>query len=214
MNKSISLLNQIKQVKALAEAGLVFNKENYDAERYEELHRLALEMMALLGDLQVDKLTDFLIPETDYPTPKVDVRGVVLNEKNEILMVREQVDGAWTLPGGWADIGMTPAEVIVKEMREESGLEVMPQRLCAVFDKRCYNHPPQPHYVYKLIFYCEKTGGDFDPNFDIEEVGYFSIDHLPALSADRITESQLRKLHNHLMSGRTDALFDAILKTG
>ena len=200
------LLNQIKKVKSLADAGLVYNQENYDAERYEELRQLALEMMALVGDTSVEKLTDFFIPETDYPTPKVDVRGIVVNEKMELLMVKEQVDGAWTLPGGWADIGMTPAEVVVKEMREESGLEVRPERLCAIFDKRCYDHPPQAHYVYKIFFHCEVINGDFDPNFDIQDVGYFGIENLPTLSADRITKHQIKKIYAHLISGNIDAL--------
>ncbi|MGB5942352.1 MAG: NUDIX hydrolase [Leeuwenhoekiella sp.] len=191
------LLNQIKKIKSLAEAGLVYNKENYDAERYEELRHIALEMMAMLSQTPVEKLQNFFIPETDYPTPKVDVRGYVLNEKNEFLMVKESVDGGWTLPGGWADIGLTPVENVVKEMQEESGLNVTVKRLLAVFDKKCYpEHPPQTHYVYKLIFHCERTSGDFDPNFDIQDVAWFSLDNLPKLSPDRVVKKQLEILYD------------------
>ena len=194
MNVSENLLNQIKQVKSLAEAGLVFNKENYDAERYEELRALALEMMSIVSDKPVDQLKDFFVPETDYPTAKVDVRGLILNEQNQVLLVKEMVDNKWTLPGGWADIGLTPTENVLKEIEEETGFKAEVIRLLAVLDKRNYAHPPQTHYVYKLCFLCKIQEGSFDPNFDIGDVDWFDMKKLPELSADRILEEQLVKL--------------------
>ena len=187
-------LNMIKQVKSLADAGLVYNQQNYDAERYEELRNLAIEMMALLADMPVDVLKDFIVAEKEYPTPKVDVRALILNQDQEILMVKEQVDGRWTIPGGWAEIGMTAKESIVKEVEEETGFNFKPQRLLAVLDKRCYDHPPQAHYVYKLIFYGVILDGKIDPNFDIHGVDWFSLNELPELSQDRILEGQLQLL--------------------
>ncbi|PHQ28675.1 NUDIX hydrolase [Leeuwenhoekiella nanhaiensis] len=194
MDISSNLLNQIKKIKSLAEAGLVFNKENYDAERYEELRAISLEMMSILADVKVEQLSDFFLPETDYPTPKVDVRGLILNEKSEVLLVKEMVDGKWTLPGGWADIGLTPKENVLKEIEEETGFKAEVKRLLAVLDKREYPHPPQTHYVYKLCFLCEITEGSFDPNFDIGEVDWFDINDLPELSPDRILKEQLLNL--------------------
>ena len=194
MDVSENLLNQIKQVKSLAEAGLVFNKENYDAERYEELRTLALEMMSILSDKPVAQLKGFFVPETDYPTAKVDVRGLILNEQNQVLLVQETVDNKWTLRGGWADVGLTPTENVLKEIEEETGFKAEVIRLLAVLDKRNYPHPPQPHYVYKLCFLCKIQEGSFDPNFDIGGVDWFDMNTLPELSADRILEEQLVKL--------------------
>ena len=194
MSISENLLNQIKQVKSLAEAGLVYNKENYDAERYEELRELALQMMSILSDKPVDQLHDFFLTEEDYPTAKVDVRGLILNAQDEILLVKETVDDKWTLPGGWADVGLTPTENVLKEIAEETGFKAEVKRLLAVLDKRNSPHPPQPHYVYKLCYLCEIVEGDFDPNFDIGGVNWFALDSLPELSQDRILEAQLIKL--------------------
>ena len=196
MDISANLLNQIKKIKSLAEAGLVFNKENYDAERYEELRAISLEMMSILADVKVEQLSDFFLPEADYPTPKVDVRGLIINEKSEVLLVKETVDGKWTLPGGWADIGLTPKENVLKEIEEETGFKAEVKRLLAVLDKREYPHPPQTHYVYKLCFLCEITEGSFDPNFDIGEVDWFDINNLPELSPDRILKEQLQTLYD------------------
>lgn len=204
---STFLLNMIKQVKSLAEAGLVYNVENYDAERYEEMRNIALEMMSVLSQKKVEVLEDFFLPVEDYPTPKVDVRALILNEKKEILMVKEQIDGKWTIPGGWAEIGMTASESIVKEVREEAGFAVRPVRLLAVLDKKCHPHPPEAYYLYKIVFYCEIRDGDFDPNFDIQAVDWFPLNALPELSTDRILESQLQLLCD-LMEKENGVYFD------
>ena len=194
MDITANLLNQIKKIKSLAEAGLVYNQENYDAERYEELRAISLEMMSMLTDVKVSQLQEFFVPETDYPTPKVDVRGLIINEKNQVLLVKETVDDKWTLPGGWADIGLTPKENVLKELEEETGFKAEVVRLLAVLDKRNYPHPPQTHYVYKLCFLCRIQEGSFDPNFDIGGVDWFDRNQLPELSQDRILEEQLVKL--------------------
>tara|TARA_R110002020_G_scaffold111839_2_gene257829 strand:+ start:634 stop:1275 length:642 start_codon:yes stop_codon:yes gene_type:complete len=199
MNKNpslnIELLRLSQQIKSLADTGLVYQKNGYDAERYEQLKDIAIQMQSLLSDVDIQKLKNFYLPEKDYPTPKVDVRAFVLNAQNEILMVKESVDSKWTLPGGWADIGLTPAESIIKEVEEETGYQVKPIKLLAVYDKKCYPHPPQSHYVYKLIFLCKMLSGEVDPNFDIQGVQWFSISKLPELSTDRILKNQIEHLY-------------------
>jgi len=145
--EEIQNLELIKRIKALADTGLVYAQDEYDRERYEELRELSLKLLSNVSNQPLTVLNDFFMPENEYPTAKVDVRGLVLNDKNEILMAKEQVDGKWTIPGGWADIGYTPSEVVVKEIKEETGLYCTADRLLAVFDKRKHPHPPQPFYV-------------------------------------------------------------------
>ncbi|MDR0699064.1 MAG: ADP-ribose pyrophosphatase, partial [Tannerella sp.] len=76
----------------------------------------------------------------------------------------------------------------------ETGLDVRVVRLLAVLDKRCYNHPASPFYIYKFCFLCEVTGGNDYLTFDILDKGYFALDNLPALSLDRILPEQLALL--------------------
>lgn len=192
------LLNLSKQIKALADAGLVFKNSEYDAERYEQLQEIALEMQALLTEQEVEVFKNFYLPKEDYPTPNVDVRAFILNEKKEILFVKEQVDGKWTLPGGWADIGLSPKENVIKELEEETGYIVEVKRLLAVFDKKMHAHPPQPHYVYKMCFLCEIVSQESKPNFDIAGIDWFSLKALPELSTDRILKNQIDILLEHL----------------
>ena len=139
-------LETAKKLQALAQSGLAYCNNQYDIERYEELRNISADIMAKYADIEIKTVKDLFCNETGYQTPKVDIRGAVFKD-NKILMVREKLDGAWALPGGWADIGLTPMEVAVKEIKEEAGLEVKPIRLLAVFDKKRHPHPPSPYHI-------------------------------------------------------------------
>lgn len=201
-------LNIIKQIKAISETGLVYATDPYARERYEELKQISLKLMAHMADSSIEVLQDFFMPEKDYPTPKVDVRGFVLNDKDEILMAKESVDGKWTIPGGWADIGNTPSEIAVKEIQEETGIETEAVRLLAVYDKQVHPHPPEPYYIYKLIFLCRIVGGELKAGFDMLGADFFSLDNLPELSTDRILEDQLKHLFKLTKSMEYEVYFD------
>ncbi len=187
-------LTLIKRLKSLAETGLVYVEDDYARERYEELRKISLQLMGAITSQPVKLLNDFFLREKDYPTVKVDVRGFVLNDKNQILMAKESIDEKWTIPGGWVDIGDTPTEAVIKEIREETGLDAEVVRLLAIYDKRCHNHPPEPFYIYKLMFLCTITGGNLQHGFDMKGADFFSLNDLPQLSEPRILESQLKHL--------------------
>ena len=201
-------LNLIKRIKAISETGLVYAQDPYDRERYEELQQISLELMSNIGNTSVEVLQEFFMPQDDYPTPKVDVRGFVLNEKDEILMARESIDGKWTIPGGWADIGSTPSEIAIKEIEEETGLKVEVVKLLAVYDKQVHPHPPEPYYIYKLNFLCRVVGGELCAGFDMLDTGFFPLENLPELSQERILESQLKHLFELAKSSTTEVYFD------
>ena len=201
-------LELIKRVKSLADTGLVYAQDEYNRERYEELREISLKLLSNVSKQPLTVLNDFFMPEKDYPTVKVDVRGLVLNDKNEILLAKEQVDGKWTIPGGWADIGYSPSEVVVKEIQEETGLNCTVDRLLAVFDKRMHSHPPQPFYVYKLVFLCKIVGGNIEHGFDMAGAAFFKIDDLPDLSEDRILGSQIQQLYTMVIDNNANVYFD------
>ena len=202
------LLNDIKKLKNIADLGLLYAKDEYDRERYTELHVISLNLMSRIADTPLSKMTDFYAPITDYPTPKVDVRALVLNSDYQILLAQERSDGRWSLPGGWADIGLTPREVIAKEVLEETGLTVSPTHLLAVFDKKCHPHPPQPFYVYKFVILCQYISGDLQPAHDILDAQYFDITDLPPLSENRILKSQIELVFQKVQTADFETYFD------
>ena len=183
-----------QRLRAVARTGLTFAKDPYDLERYEELNALSKRLLELLLEAPLGTFKDFFIEAPEYPTPKVDVRAFVLNERSHILMVKESADGLWSLPGGWADIGYSPSEVAVKEVKEETGFDVLPDRLLALLDQTRHQHPPHPLYIYKMIIHCRLIGGELSTAFDILEAGFFPLQALPPLSEPRILGSQIRRL--------------------
>lgn len=186
-------LEWAKQIQAISQAGLAYSKDIYDLERFEMLRDLSIEIMNEYTEVETDKIKTLFASETGYATPKVDVRGVIF-EQDKILLVREKLDGDWALPGGWADIGLSPKEVVVKEVKEEAGLEVHPVRLLGVLDKKFHDHPPAASHVYKMFILCEVTGGETQAGLETLQVGYFGEDELPPLSAERVTLKQIQRL--------------------
>ncbi len=200
-------LETAKKIQAIAQAGLTYSDNKYDIERYQQMREISLEIMARFTDSEMEQVRELFANESGYQTPKVDVRGVVF-KGNKILMVRETIDGCWSLPGGWADVGYTPGEIAVKEVREEAGLEVRPVRLLAVLDKKRHPHPPSPYHIYKIFIGCEILGGETAAGMETSEVGFFDREHLPELSVERNTKSQLELMFGFLDEPDREAVFD------
>ena len=185
-----------KRIQAIAQAGLTYSESSYDQDRYQALRALSVEIMAShleLADGERPRLAELFASDYGYPTPKVDVRAFVPADGN-ILMVRERADGRWSIPGGWADVGSSPAEMAVRETAEESGYQVKARRLLAVWDKARHNPSPFPADVYKLVVACDLVGGDGTAGSETLEVGWFAPDRLPELSVGRITAAQIHRL--------------------
>jgi ADP-ribose pyrophosphatase YjhB (NUDIX family) len=196
-----------KRVQALAQSGLTYAENMYDVERYEELRDISVQIMQELSGEAPERIQALFTNETGYQTPKVDVRAVVF-EADKILLVHEKIDNCWSLPGGWADVGYSPAEVAVKETREEAGLEVKAVRLLAVLDKKYHPHPPSPYHTYKLFILCQNIGGTLQQGMETQGVGFFDRHHLPELSVERNTLSQIQLLFSFLDNPHQEPLFD------
>ena len=183
-----------KQVQALAENGLHYSENDYDLDRYTNLEEVAIHMISLITGLS-SKTVQVATPEKNgYRTPKVDVRSVIFNDRDEILMVKERADECWSLPGGWCDVGYTPAETAEKEAEEEAGIKVKVTRLLAVFDKKCHDHPEDLFYAYKIFLECEPENYEIKTGMETLDVGFFREDKLPVLSTPRNTANQIHKM--------------------
>jgi len=191
MNKEKKILELAKKIQALAETGKHYSLSDYDTDRYTDIEKASAEIISQLGGGPVKKIMTAIKEDNGYKTPKVDVRAVILNEKNEILMVREKIDDRWSLPGGWADIGYTPAEVAVKETYEEAGMAVRAGELLAVLDKKCHSHPPDIYYIYKIFIRCYPLDNTMKNGYETTDVRFFSQNNLPGLSEPRNTRDQI-----------------------
>ena len=202
------IFEKIKRIQALAEIGLEFSQNIFDRERYEELHEISLQIMEQITDVPVEKIIPVIQDKNGYKTPKVDVRAVVFNEKNEILLIQEKADNCWAMPGGWADIGYSPSEVAVKECSEEAGLKVETKKLLAVLDKQKQKMPPAFEYVYKIFLLCTKLNDNISVGSETSDVSWFDEQNLPELSTPRNTVDQIKLMFQYHRGEKTEPCFD------
>lgn len=186
----------VQRLQAIAQNGLTFATDPYDVERYQEIRAIAAEIAAEQNGLALDVFQAIFAAEHGYATPKVDVRAAVFQD-GRILLVREKADGGWTLPGGWADVGDSPAEAVAREVSEESGYQVRVAKLLAVYDRNRHGHPPHLFHIYKLFFHCEIVGGAAATSAETTDVGFFAEDAIPELSTSRVTRTQIARLFEH-----------------
>ena len=196
-----------RELQAIAQIGLAFSQEPYDRLRYERIRELAVSLIAQGSGLEDGAMLDYFRREAGYATPKVDVRAATFLE-GRVLLVREISDGAWTLPGGWADVNQSAAECVVREVAEESGYVVRAVKLAAVYDYRKRNRPLHLDSIYKMFFICELLGGSARASIETSEAAFFPRDALPPLSVGRTTAQQIARMFEHAERPDLPADFD------
>ncbi|HTJ75755.1 MAG TPA: NUDIX hydrolase N-terminal domain-containing protein [Acidimicrobiales bacterium] len=185
MTAAPDLLRWSEALAGIARTGLAFTDNLYERERFEEVLHVAADMRVAAG---LDRRPEMLVEEwmnqvgrgvAGYVTPKVAVGAVVGNDRGEILLVQRADNGVWLYPTGWADIGYSASEVAVKEVFEETGIEVEPVRLIAVLDGLRLGFTQVP--LYSLVFHCKVLGGELRGHpLECLDVGWFAEDDLPS----------------------------------
>lgn len=178
------------RLQSVAQAGLTFGGDQYDLDRYKQIRTISVEILNEYTGISDEKIRDLFASETGYQTPKVDIRASVF-KGNKILMIREKIDGAWALPGGWADVNTSVSESAARECLEEAGAIVKPKRIIAIHQADKHYSFPYPYTVYKIFVECELIESNFSDNTETLEAGFFLIDLLPPLSTERNTKEQI-----------------------
>jgi ADP-ribose pyrophosphatase YjhB (NUDIX family) len=200
-------LEWAREIQALAQTGEAFAASGFETQRYRRLAAIAAEIVAEHAGLDAGAVSEVLIAARGYATPKIDVRGAVVTGEG-ILLVQERSDGLWTMPGGWADVGDPPAEMVAREVREESGYEVAVRKVIGVFDANRFGRPLELFHAYKVVFLCEITGGAPRPSDETADVRFFPLDALPPLSSARTNERHVAEVRAHLADPLRPAAFD------
>jgi ADP-ribose pyrophosphatase YjhB (NUDIX family) len=201
-------LDWARRLQAIAQSGLAWKPGEYDQERYEQVRRIAAEMLASPDGVSPERIEGLLAGEVGHATPKLDVRGVVF-WGDAILLVQERADRKWTLPGGWVDVGESPSEAVVREIREESGFATRAVKLLALYDRDRHGHPPHLWHIWKAFFLCELVGDDQDElGAETVAAAFFPRDSLPELAYDKVTREYVERFFEHRDHPEWPADFD------
>jgi len=204
-----SPLEHFRNLQALARTGLHFCKDEYDRQRYEAIERIASELLAAGAGTDPAELRAEWSREGGYVTPKVEVRGAVFRPADgKVLLVRETMDGLWTLPGGWADVNDSPSGAVGREIEQESGFRVRVVKLAALYDRNAHGHTPSLHHSWKAFFLCQIEGGEARGSYETDGVDFFDPDDLPPMSLGRCTPSQVLRMRQHWQRPEIPTDFD------
>ncbi len=176
------------EIQSLAQAGLAYTDNAYDIERYERLREISAQMIEEKSNINLDKVKDLFCNETGYQTPKIDTRAVIFKD-NRILLTHEN-NGTWSLPGGWCDVLETIKSNTIKEVKEETGLDVKATKIIALQDRNKHNKPVYAYGICKAFVLCDIIGGQFVKNIETTEIGYFSLDEIPDNLAEEKTNRE------------------------
>lgn len=172
------LHNWARELNAIGQIGLTYEKDKFDKQRYERLQEMAAEMASFYvpQDAQVIKKQWEM---SGYKTPQLDTRAAIFDEQGRILLVKESNSGKWNMPGGWCDENLSIVENTLKEVKEEAGLDVHAKRLIAIHNRNKHNEPQNISGCLKAFVECSIGDGTFIANEETTQSRFFAQDELP-----------------------------------
>ena len=176
------------EIQSLAQAGLTYTDNVYDIERYERLREIAAEIIEEKSNISLEKVKDLFCNENGYQTPKIDTRAAIFKD-DKILLTHEN-NGTWAMPGGWCDVLESVASNTIKEVKEETGLDVETIKIISIQDRNKHNKPIYAYGVCKIFVLCNVIGEEFIENIETTEIKYFSLDKIPNNLAEEKTNNE------------------------
>lgn len=162
-------LDLLDEIRAIAQLGLNYSRDPYDRERYERLMDLASQRYSEMTDLPAGIIRERFARELGYITPKIGVQGALFDKEDRILLEKRKDDGLWGLPAGWVESGEGPEHALIREFREEAGLDIVPVGLIE-FNSRLPGDFHQPHSSIHVLYYCSFKGGTLQKSHESLEM--------------------------------------------
>jgi ADP-ribose pyrophosphatase YjhB (NUDIX family) len=171
------------RLRDMAAQGLKYAPNIYDHERYTAIQQIAIEMLALATDQTLEQIEPLRAPIFSRASPQAAAAAAVIDAAGQILLMRRSENRLWNMPGGVLEVGETPAEGVVREVLEETGIRCEPVALVGVYDNRRWETGVAQH-IYKFTFLCRPLDGGRvveTPSHAVEtlEIGWFAEDGLP-----------------------------------
>ena len=195
------------EIQSISQAGLTYSKDDYDIERYKKLREISAEMIKEKSNISLEKVKNIFCNETGYQTPKIDTRAAIFKD-NKILLVHEN-DDTWALPGGFCDVLESIKTNTIKEVKEETGLDVETVKIISIQDRNKHNKPISAYGIFKIFVLCNTIGGSFKKNIETTETKYFSLDNLPNnLAIAKTTKEQIKMCFEAFNNSNWQTKFD------
>lgn len=200
-------LEWAREIQALAQTECHYARDEYQRDRCRRLMEIAAEMISDKTGVEFHTVLEAFTSQVGYATPKIDVRAAVFKGE-KLLLVRERLDGGWTMPGGWADVGDSPSKAAERETWEEAGFHVKAGKVVGVYDANRVN-PFEIFHAFKIVFLCNILDGEARPSRETSEVAFFAEDSIPAqFSGERTTARHISDVFAALRDPGIPTVFD------
>jgi len=173
----MDIFSLLDSIQAIARNGLRYPVSEFDKERYERLLSLTTTTYSELLSVPEEFIQARFRGEIGHITAKVGTDAAIFNERGEILLMERSDGSGWCLPCGFVDPNETPAEGIVRETREETGLEIRVNQLVGVFTRKP-SEKMGVHTTISIVHLCEVTGGELRTSHEGHALKYWAIDDM------------------------------------
>jgi ADP-ribose pyrophosphatase YjhB (NUDIX family) len=168
------LIKVLDEIRAIGKNGLHFTQNPHDQQRYQRLLEIATINLSQLTELNQQKIAESFSQEIGYITPKLGVDAAIFDDKGRILLLRRSDDDKWSLPCGWVEVGESPLTAIIREVKEETGLDVKPTHILGIYNaEACAPH--RPHNCCHILYLCTRLDGDLSISSESKDIGYYNI---------------------------------------
>ena len=161
----------------MARTGLEFTNNDYDKDRYERSARIAEGIASLVIDAEFTPERPYL-SDVGLATPKVGCSVAAFDQDGRVALIKRADNGRWALPGGYAEVGSSPSDNALRELREETGFSAELERLVGVYDNGRFGST-SPYQFYICCFRARIVSGDATPSVETLEVVLTSPERLP-----------------------------------
>lgn len=180
MNSTEALYQIADELRGIANQGRYFAQSPYDAENYRRVLALSARLVAAIEQRDPKEIVPQFEDLLFHVTPISGVDTAVFQD-NKLLLIKRHDNNLWAMPGGAMDIGETPIEAAVRELREETCVKGQVSRLLGIFDSRIWaSHINVQVLMY--VFQVEIIEGSPQTTIEAIDVGFFAEDDLPPLS--------------------------------
>jgi ADP-ribose pyrophosphatase YjhB (NUDIX family) len=206
-SNSIQFLERMRQIQALVQTESHYAQDDFQRDRCRKLMDIVAEIISQNTGLDFPLLSKAFKDQLGYATPKIDVRAAAFRE-GKLLLVRERLDGGWTMPGGWADVGDTPSNAAEREAWEEAGFHVKARKIVGIYDANRVE-PLELFHAFKIVFLCNIIDGEARTSIETSDVKFFGPDEIPSnFSGGRTTARHVRDAFAALNNPNSPSVFD------
>jgi ADP-ribose pyrophosphatase YjhB (NUDIX family) len=179
----MNFFTALEEIRGIAQNGLIYCNNEHDRLKYSRLLEIAIAQYSELLDLDIEIIRDLFLKNTGIITPKVGVNAAVFKEGKLLICLRKD-DNCWEVPGGWAELSESPRNTIIRELMEETSLNIKPEQVIEVFSRKPGDFG-QPFTSFHILYFAKYVSGEFLESNETKDFQWITKEDLETIKWHR-----------------------------